>query len=893
MVIFAVIPQQTTSITHKVTRMKRLLLLACIMGCALFSSAPLSSQPSTPPDGAPKKPKETPFTEAIDGYTKIEGLFTFYWKESESKLLMEIKPEQFNTLYLCSITRQSGDAYLFDGSSQIGEFPFVFQRVGNRVLLLNKNVSFRADSNEVTARTINRNMSNSLVGSAKITILPNPTGGGVLVDADPFFIQDVALVGAMTDAMKMNFSLDKENSYFLETKSFPLNTELEINLHFKSSKPQPITTLPDSRSMMHRYHYSIAVVPQTAGFTPRPADDRVGHFTTIFQDYSDLMKDTPYKRFVNRWNLEKENPSAKLSKPKKPIVYWLENTIPLEYREWVKEGVLMWNAAFERIGFQDAIEVRQMPDTADWDPADARYNTVRWMIQPGGGYAVGPSRANPFTGELYDADIRISADFMRHMHKEFAQFIQPLTSMIDDNEPRDPFSGKQNSTKNLCNYAEGGARELAFGLSMLGMRAGEMTPELKQKYVHEYVVSLVAHEVGHTLGLRHNFKASSIYSLDQLHNPEFTRQHGTSGSVMDYHAMNISPKGKPQGDFYHLALGEYDFWAIEYAYKPFESNEFKSEGEMLEAIASKSTKPELIYGTDEDCFGNSPRGIDPTATLFDLSSTPLEYFSERMDMAQELWRNIPSKLDIKGNRFQTYRSSFSQGISEYYGAARGIPRYIGGIYTNRAHIGNSGGKVPYTAVPAAEQRKALSLLATKVFAADVFTLSPDLLNRLAGERYEDFEGSIWRGRLDYPIHSIIAGIQSSPLNTLYNVDVLTRVYDNEMRFAAGEQPFTMAELFSTVRDAIWSELAKGEAINSFRRDLQRSHISILAQFLVKPAPGTPNDAIALARMDLTTLKKQLETSAKSKKIDATTKAHCEEIAAKIDAALKVQLQTGM
>ncbi|MBK9248422.1 MAG: zinc-dependent metalloprotease [Ignavibacteria bacterium] len=874
--------------------MKRLLLfVGCIVGCMLIESTSLTSQPSTPPEGASKKPKETPFTEAIEGYTKIEGLFTFYWKESESKLLMEIKPEQFNLLYLCSITRQSGDAYLFDGSSQIGEFPFVFQRVGNRIMLLNKNVSFRADSNEVTARTIKRNMSNSLVGSAKISILPNPTGGGILVDAEPFFIQDVALVGAMTDAMKMNFSLDKENSFFAETKSFPLNTEIEINLHFKSSKPQRISTLPDSRSMMHRYHYSIAAIPQSPGFTPRKADDRVGHFTTIFQDYSDLMLETPYKRFVNRWNLEKENPDAKLSKPKQPIVYWLENTIPLEYREWVKEGVLMWNSAFERIGFQDAIVVQQMPDTADWDPADARYNTIRWMIQPGGGYAVGPSRANPFTGQLYDADIRISADFLRHMHREFSYFINPLTSHNDENSINEFNGSKGNNAKNLCSYAEGGANELAFGLNMLSMRTGELSPELKEKYVHEYVVSLVAHEVGHTLGLRHNFKASSIYTLDQLHDPAFTRLHGTSGSVMDYHAVNLAPKGKKQGDFYHLVLGDYDYWAIEYAYKQYDKKEFSSENDMLESIAAKSTNPELIYATDEDCFGNSTRGIDPTATLFDLSSTPLDYYVERMDMAQELWKSIPKKLDVKGNRFQQYRMMFGQGIGEYFGAARGIPRYIGGIYTNRARVGNAAQKIPYTVVPAAEQRKALQLLTSRIFSAGEFTFAPDLLNRLAGERDQDFEGTPWSSRLDYPVHSTVSAIQSSPFGSLYSVNVLTRLQDNEVRFAAGEQPFTMAEMFASVRDAIWSEVAKAENINSYRRELQRDHLNTLSLFLVKPPVGTPNDAIALARMDLSLLKKQIESAGKSKKSDAVTKAHLEEIAAKIDASLKAQIQTGM
>ena len=197
------------------------------------------------------------------------------------------------------------------------------------------------------------------------------------------------------------------------------------------------------------------------------------------------MLETPYVRYINRWHLEKENPTAKLSKPKQPLVYWLENTIPVEYRDWVKEGVLMWNSAFEKIGFQDAIEVRQMPDTADWDPADARYNTVRWMIQPGGGYAVGPSRAHPYTGQLYDADIRISADFMRYMHDKFQDFIKPLTSSYSGQSESENDVYTSSKAKNMCQYAEGAAAQLNFGLNMLAVRGENMTPELKKKYVHE------------------------------------------------------------------------------------------------------------------------------------------------------------------------------------------------------------------------------------------------------------------------------------------------------------------------------------------------------------------------------------------------------------------------
>ena len=202
----------------------------------------------------------------------------------------------------------------------------------------------------------------------------------------------------------VGFKFDKSNSYYNYVKSFPNNSEIDVSIHYKSISPKYKFTLADSRSMIHKYHISISLLPASS-YVPRVADDRVGHFMTMYQDYSDTYKESPYVRFINRWNLQKLNPSLNISEPIEPIVFWIENTVPHEFRDAVREGIEKWNLAFEKIGFKNAIVAKQMPDDATWDPADTRYNTIRWMVQPGSAYAVGPSRANPFTGELYDADI--------------------------------------------------------------------------------------------------------------------------------------------------------------------------------------------------------------------------------------------------------------------------------------------------------------------------------------------------------------------------------------------------------------------------------------------------------------------------------------------------------
>jgi len=843
-----------------------------------------------------KTPKEPKFEDLIEGFTKIEGLFTLYQNVEDGKVYMEIRQDQFGETFLCNITRESGDASLFDSGALIGEFPFFIKRVGKNIQFIQRNVLFRASSDAAIHRAIEKDISHSLWGSTKVASQPHPERGSILIDPTDIFIKDFTMVGHMTSEAKIPYSFDKSNSYFSEIKSFPMNTEIEVTLHFKSSKPTPVFTLTDSRSMMHRYHYSLSSLPET-DYKPRVADDRIGHFITMFQDYTSALDDTPYKRYITRWQIEKAEPKFKISKPKKPIVFWLENTIPVEYRDAVREGVLLWNKAFERIGFEDAIEVRQMPDDADWDPADVRYSTIRWIIQPGAGYAVGPFRANPFTGQIYDADIRISADYVRFFYREFGEFITPLSFADLFSNPLWPGS-EQLGHMSLdvppqhCYYAAGMMHQMAFGWNLLLARGlvSEDEEDLK-KFIHDGIVDLVVHEVGHTLGLRHNFKASSTIPIDKLADPNFTREKGISGSVMDYNPVNLLPKDKPQGNYFQTTLGAYDYWAIEYAYKPLDPDSKQSEKEMLEEIAQRVADPRLQYGTDEDAFGFSSRGIDPTINLYDLGDDPIAYMDLRTNLAQELWKSIPEKFEKKGEKYQKFRKVFAQALTEYAIASNIIPKFVGGIYYHRDHIGDPHGRPPFKVVPAEKQREALHLVCKKFFSPDAFQFSPDLLNKLAPERFWDFEGTVFRMfRIDYPIHGIVQLIQSSALFRLFDPLVLQRIQDNELRFEKKSEAFTMPELFQTVREAIWQELKEGKNINSFRRELQRNHLYILGRIVAYSPRSLPNDAITLARADLEAIKDQINHALSSKNLDTYTRAHLKETRAKIESILKAQIQ---
>ncbi len=305
-----------------------------VLFCLLFSAGASSAQEAKPDtvaqdtsgiaakadtSKAEDEKKEKLFEEIVEDFETIEGLFTLYRKEDEAKVYLEIKPDQFDKIYLCSITREAADGYYFDSSAMMYYFPFILKRVGKKVQFIHKNVYYRADKESAIHRAIGRGVSNSIIGTANIIeSQPHPERGSILVDPGGFFIQDIGMVGYIFSEYikRTSYSLDGDNSYFGLLKSFSRNTEIEVVLHFKSSNPKLFPTIPDARSFQHIYHYSLSTLPKTT-YRPRLADDRVGHFLTMYQDYTSVLRDSPYNRYVTRWHLEKANPKARRSLPRK------------------------------------------------------------------------------------------------------------------------------------------------------------------------------------------------------------------------------------------------------------------------------------------------------------------------------------------------------------------------------------------------------------------------------------------------------------------------------------------------------------------------------------------------------------------------------------------------
>ena len=825
-----------------------------------------------------KKKKSLPeFTDVIKNYEKIEGMFDFYWDQEQNKLLLSLSPDNLAKHYIQNITRQSGDAYYYGGPSMLYEFPFNFKQVGQKIQLVHINVLFRADQDKAISKAVENDFSNSIISTTQILSSPNEENGAILVDANKLFIRDI---GYIAQHGKGRYAFDFKNSYFIDIKSFVYNSEIEISAQYKSSKFTNSYTLPNSKSMEIKYHISISETINN-NYKPRIVDDRVGYFSTIFQDYTNTLQETQYVRYINRWNLVKKNPHALLSEPVEPIVYWIENTVPEEFRGAIKEGIEAWNFAFEKIGFENAIIAKQMPDDADWDPADSRYSTIRWFIQPGSGYAVGPSRANPYTGEIYDADIRISADFVKGFYDEFEEFVSPVL----DDEILHLWNDKEHSHDNkYCNYSNHLKQEMSSGWHhLINQNVLSGNKEELMDYIYKGLVDLVLHEVGHTLGLRHNFKASSIYSIEQLSNKEFTQKYGISGSVMDYHPVCLLDHGHT---LFQTKPGPYDLWAIEYGYKQFINND---DVNHLSKIAGKSNHPLLVYGTDEDTFGRSSRGIDPLSNVWDMSSDPIEYYTIELEHTKNLWNNLLNKFEYDGQRYQKIRSVFSQGIGEYINAGISSPKFIGGIYFNRNHVGDAGQQPPFIVVDAKQQRKALDFLVNYYFDKGSFSFDPELLNKLSPERHEDFRDSAWRlDRNDYPIHSVVQRIHMYALYSLFHPRRLARIHDNEVKTNT-KDIFTLHELFYAINKVIWQELDKSENINSYKRELQKMQINMYSQMIYSNYEFS-SDVVALARYSLKNILKEIYLSISNKNLDDYTMTHLQNSSEMIEAILSAEIQ---
>lgn len=868
---------------------------AAAAGPAAAGAGGSAAAPAARPD--PTAPK--PFAEVIKDATRQDG-FVPVWRKDE-KVWLEIAPERIGKplLFSVNVAQSVGERGLY--ASQMGPRWMVeFRRVGNQIQVVAQQVAYRAPGDAASARAVDQAFSESLVASGPVASAAHPDRKSVLVDAS-FLLGDLAGYSTMLEtAFRLPFAPDRANSYFEDVRTEAGLTTLTGRVHYSVARiparpllppgapapvmPPPPATTPDARSLFVSYVYNFRELPAQPMAT-RPADPRVGYFTESYTDLSNDLRANPKVHNLKRWRLEKKDPQAALSEPVQPITFWMDRNIPVKYRKAVEAGILEWNKAFERIGFKNAVVAQQQPDDAKFDLMDAGRASIRWFLGADVGFAQGPSHADPRTGEILDADIRMADVFGRGARRTARDDLFSPNHLHGSRVPLgssdvpawraglDALAGQD-----ACTYAQDSADEMQFALDLLEAR-GELDPDSPEteEFVQNYIKDVITHEVGHTLGLRHNFKASTTVTRDQLRDTAAGTGRSISGSVMDYNAFNLPLEGEPKRQLNMVTLGAYDYWAIEYGYKPVDKPE------DLKAIAERQRSDRsLAFADDGDALGD---GLDPLVNVFDLGDNPLAYAQRRLALSKELWTRVQARQPQAGDDPERARRSVLAGFRQV-GSLPGIAaKYVGGMHTERDLPGT--GKPTFRPVEPAMQRAALRFLTQELFSNDSFRFKPEFLQTLAPDYIEFMRP----GPLSVPQAVLV--LQTQALDRLLSPGTAGRLLElpNYLPENQRKGAISLNELYATLQGAVWSELKTGQEIDGLRRSLQREHLKRLQGLLTRPQPTLPADAISLARLHATQLQGQLRTAlAKKGGMAVENRAHLEDALALVTEALRATLQ---
>jgi hypothetical protein len=877
--------------------------------------------PATPVQSADDR-KDGPwksFSEVTKNAQIQSGLFTLYRKRDNAYLA--VGPNQLDRDYLLVTQLSQGIGELgLDGGASVRSDLVRFHRAGDRIELWVVNPHFAATPGTPMARTVAYSFGHSVAQSFPIATMRD--NGEILIDIAPFLLSDWADLGAFFQGVATQrklsgtFFLDKDRSSLEHIRPFPENFEADVRLTYQANRNLGLDAVADYRWIPVGVHYSIIQLPSIP-MRPRYADERVGYFVSAIKDFSRDTAESFFVRFVNRWRLEKRNPTAQLSEPVRPIVYYIDRTVPAEWKPWVRAGILEWNRAFEEAGFRNAIQVLDAPEDTLWSAEDARYSTVRWTATNRSVYAVGPSNVDPRTGEILNADVLVSASWIQTWRGESGEYVLPQAA-VRSAFIEDSAALSLNGDSRLCSLGEGLRRQGTVARALLAAAGtGPTAASSVRQYIGQALKALIMHEVGHTLGLRHNFRGSAGVTRAQLADRSYTKANGLGVSVMDYNPPALSLDPKKQGDFYTPTIGSYDRWAIRYGYTPFGPTEPviamgkgsdglaaswtpEVEVKALRSLAAEAADPSHLYGTDEDA-GFGGLGLDPTVSRYDQTDDPLGWARERVTLINGLFDSLETRMVAPGEGYAGLRATFADLLTDRWYALLVTTKYLGGAMTARDHRGDPAARPAFVTVPAATQREALRFITEAGFGERAYRFSTRLLSHLGPDRWRHWGSNPSSdGRIDFPVHDWATAQQSTLLGQLLDPIVLERIRDAELRATDKAPTVTIPELFGTLTAAIWAEIgypASGSQVSlprnvtSVRRDLQRLYLNALVRMVVNPAPDTPEDARTLARVTLADLATELDRAMARRTIelDSYTRAHLVDSRERINQALHAQM----
>ncbi|OEK08408.1 hypothetical protein A8C32_02880 [Flavivirga aquatica] len=812
------------------------------------------------------KLKEKTIKSLTKSCKKIEGLFTIYQDTITGSLQMIITDNQINKdfIYFSQVADGVMDSRINRGIYR-GSKVFKIEKYFNKIEFVTQNTSFYFDPESPLSKSKSANVSNGNMASIKIKA-HDKKNGHYLIDANSLFLSEILsqiksprTPGQPPTAFKLG-SLSKTKTKINAIKNYTKNTNLTIEYVYSS--PSVLNAgsnaVSDARNVSIKIHHSLIAMPDN-DYEIRYDDPRVGYFTTQVNDQTSTSS-TPFRDLVHRWNLKKKNPDLAISEPVKPITWWIENSTPIEWRETIKNGVLQWNKAFEKAGFKNAMEVKIQPDDATWDAGDIRYNVLRWTSSPKppfGGY--GPSFVNPKTGEILGADIML--EYAHFTNRVFYDKVYELAKL---NETKD-YSAFNKNDGLFCSLGHQMHEDIMFA-NTVASATGASDLEM-ERIKKESMLALIMHEVGHTLGLNHNMKASQLFSPEQLANPEFIKGKCLTASVMDYATLNITRDRSKQGQYDDVTVGPYDIWAIQFGYTPFKTGKDKSD------LLNLSTRPELIFGNDADDMRTPGKAIDPRVMIDDQSNDAIKYSVDRIKLVNDLMKTAKSRFIKNGKSYQELRRVYYLLSGQKAGAADIISRYIGGVYVDRAMAGQEGETQPYTPVSLKDQKRAMNALKTYVFAPNSFDAPNDLYNYLAMQR----RGFNFKTTEDPKIHSQVLGYQKNVLRHLLHFNTLQRITDSELY----GNKYTLSLFMTDLNNAIFKSDIYS-SVNSFRQNLQLEYTNMLINMLIgKQNNRYTHNSKSMALYNLKSIRNMISATG-----NLSSRAHKQHLRTLIDNAIK-------
>jgi hypothetical protein len=793
--------------------------------------------PQPPTKAAPPKSTLKKYDDVVTKEAKTTpGVFTIH--RIDDRVLFEMQADKLGKLFMIRAEVAKGSGGNSFNGSELGHKFIRFERKENKLLVFEAGFEKRGD--KAIEAAIEASGTEPII--ANFPVEAEGKDRSIVFQATSIFMNDSLSVGA--NRAGGGGSTDFDKCFLQEVKGFPTNIEGRAQLTFRGGSGGGFGGGPfgggggGARFSTVIVHYSLIQLPDTP-MQARYFDPRVGYFTEGFTSFSSKNPWVESKEFITRYRLEKKDPSAAVSEVVKPITFYLAPEIPEKIRPWLKKGVEDWAPAFEKAGFKNAIVCKDPPSKGEdpnWDPEDARYSVIRWVAEPIAN-AMGPHVHDPRSGEVISAHIIFWHDIIKILHMWY--FVQ-------------------------CSAQDERARKFPFADELLG----------------ELIRYVCAHEVGHTLGLRHNHRASQAYSIEQLRDPKFLEKNGNLASIMSYGRYNYvaQPEDKIPVKDLIPKLAPYDFFAIEWGYSPIKgATTPESEKAALDELAAKQIKEPFLRFGGED----GPSQVDPTVLTENIGSDAIKATELGFKNLDRVLGHLLQSTTEKGEDFELLREAYGAVNDHRMRWSSAVLKQVGGVIESRT-LGQRGQQ--FTRVPKARQQAAVKFLNEQLFTTPTKLLNPEIVNNL---RYSG-------------VSSGIMSTQRSLLTSLMGTSRLSRLMDAEVLDPTNA--YTVSELVSDVETGLFSELkADAPKVDLFRRNLQRAFVETLkAEFEGANTGGGGGVAFptrrgsidfdmpvrtaelrAVARIALKDLQKQIESTLPKVK-DATTKAHLQDLVSEIE-----------